>query len=401
MRDHTNSTADTRPNSGNADDKQRGTPSPARTQHLVVSSTATRGCPTYTEQHTTGAPATATRTKPTSTQRRPYPQSVGRTLQHTASNGGTRQPSANQPGPDYVPPPWDVPADYTPPWDPSRQPATGTVTQSSSSGEAFPSTHAAQGGKPNAQPSPEATEQQGDAAQADPQAAAAAPEAAQGGQAGGTYVPPDAELDDDQPGGQGGGRATQRQYHEGHGDQRMRGKRFKAAVQAAFNQRGWTKGEDVTWKEVAHLVGLREEDEESEWARVLAEGPQRGARRQQARGGREQQPSHSDTAGGGPPPSRSVNFSAILNLHTTRCRGGHPFQHTASRCSSRDTHDTQQREPKQQQRGENPQASHADAEERPQLQQSRGPTRRGRRHSAALGWHLQFHADITRGSGQT
>ena len=35
---------------------------------------------------------------------------------------------------------------------------------------------------------------------------------------------------------------------------------FKAAVQTAFGQRGWTKGEEVTWKEVAHLVGLREED---------------------------------------------------------------------------------------------------------------------------------------------
>ncbi|CAE7440251.1 unnamed protein product [Symbiodinium microadriaticum] len=29
------------------------------------------------------------------------------------------------------------------------------------------------------------------------------------------------------------------------------------------------EGDDVTWKEVAHLVGLREEDDESEWERVL------------------------------------------------------------------------------------------------------------------------------------
>ena len=58
----------------------------------------------------------------------------------------------------------------------------------------------------------------------------------------------------------------------------MRGKRFKAAVQQAFAQRGWTKGEEVTWKDVAHLVGLKEEDSESEWERVLAVGG-RGARR--------------------------------------------------------------------------------------------------------------------------
>ena len=44
----------------------------------------------------------------------------------------------------------------------------------------------------------------------------------------------------------------------------MRGKRFKAAVQAAFNQRGWTKGEDVTWKEVAHLVGPGDNSPEGE-----------------------------------------------------------------------------------------------------------------------------------------
>ena len=50
---------------------------------------------------------------------------------------------------------------------------------------------------------------------------------------------------------QNGRALPQRPYHEGHGDQRMRGKRFKTAVQTAYAQRGWVKRDDQTWKEVA------------------------------------------------------------------------------------------------------------------------------------------------------
>ena len=67
---------------------------------------------------------------------------------------------------------------------------------------------------------------------------------------------------EDTPDEKGGRAMPQRPYHEGRGDQRMRGKRFKAAVQAAFAQRGWHKSEEETWKSVAHLVGMDEDDEE-------------------------------------------------------------------------------------------------------------------------------------------
>ena len=142
-----------------------------------------------------------------------------------------------------------VPAGYIPPWErdpPAQQPTA--AAPSSSSGEAYPqqpqpvgehATHQSGQGKPLNQA---ATEQQ----------------------PGGNNIPPTAELEEEEPaGGTSGGGKPQRPYHEGHGDQRMRGKRFKAAVQQAFGQRGWTKGEDVTWKDVAHLVGLKEEDSES------------------------------------------------------------------------------------------------------------------------------------------
>ncbi|CAE7022053.1 thrB [Symbiodinium sp. KB8] len=77
------------------------------------------------------------------------------------------------------------------------------------------------------------------------------------------YQAPELEEVGDKP--SSSGQASQpKPYHEGRGDQRMRGKRFKAAVQTAFGQRGWTKSDSETWKGVAHLVGMSEEDEEEE-----------------------------------------------------------------------------------------------------------------------------------------
>ena len=144
---------------------------------------------------------------------------------------------------------------------------------------------------------------------------AGATTAAEANQAnGGSANTPVAELEEVDAQEQGGGGKAQRPYHEGHGDQRMRGKRFKVAVQTAFGQRGWTKGEEVTWKEVAHLVGLREEDEESEWERVLQEGAQRGNRRPQARGGAPRTQPRPTTAGG--TDHSPTNFTLLLNLHT-------------------------------------------------------------------------------------
>ena len=206
------------------------------------------------------------------------------------------------------------------PWerDPHR-PQTEPPTQSSSSGETFTQQQA--GGANYAGPQkasagqqqPQTAPQQA-ADPAQPQAAGATPQTAGGSSAaGGTTIPPTAELEeDDTPEGGRGGR-TQRPYHEGHGDQRMRGKRFKAAVQTAFGQRGWTKGDDITWKEVAHLVGLREEDDESEWERVLQEGAQLGQRRQPGRG-RTPKAQPAPAANRGTEPSHT-NFSLLLNLH--------------------------------------------------------------------------------------
>ena len=127
-------------------------------------------------------------------------------------------------------------------------------------------------------------------------------------------------------GGSRGGASQQRPYHEGRGDQRMRGKRFKAAVQAAFNQRGWTKDEDETWKGVAHLVGMSEDDEEESWAKALAEGPppwEIGVRPDRRQGGRATH--HTQQPDRGQPRSRTQpqqgeqtaqpNWSAILSLH--------------------------------------------------------------------------------------
>ena len=119
------------------------------------------------------------------------------------------------------------------------------------------------------------------------------------------------ELEEHSAGG-GAGSATQpKPYHEGHGDQRMRGKRFEAAVQTAFQQRGWHKLEEQTWREVAHYVGLREEDDEDEWARVLARGANqhRGTRMGADASPSRAKPPHAKQA------ATSTNFAELLNKH--------------------------------------------------------------------------------------
>ena len=252
----------------------------------------------------------------------------GRTLQPvmerpTATATPAQQPTAQQQPPHggYEPPPWEVPADYVPPWDrdPHRPQPDPIPTQSSSSGETFtqqqpggtgdaaqPQQHADPGqSQTMAKPAPTHNAQQ-------PTGATTAAEANQAD--GGPAAAPIAELEEVDAQEQGGGGRAQRPYHEGRGDQRMRGKRFKAAVQTAFGQRGWTKRGEVTWKEVAHLVGLREEDDESEWERVLQEGAQRGNRRPHNRGGTQRtQPKAAEAGRTDPNPT---NFSLLLNLHT-------------------------------------------------------------------------------------
>ena len=106
-------------------------------------------------------------------------------------------------------------------------------------------------------------------------------------------IPPEQELEEAPSRGLSGG--LDKPYHEGRGDQRMRGKRFKAAVQQAFAQRGWDKRDDQTWKQVAYMVDLYEDDDEEVWAKVLAAGPQRRPRRGHQQG---------------------IDWGMLLNLHT-------------------------------------------------------------------------------------
>ncbi|CAE7255283.1 TTLL6 [Symbiodinium sp. CCMP2456] len=67
----------------------------------------------------------------------------------------------------------------------------------------------------------------------------------------------------EEAGGQGEG-SPRKPYHEGGGDQRMRGKRYKAAVQMAYKQRGWQKADNEQWRDLGPAVGLYEEDDEEE-----------------------------------------------------------------------------------------------------------------------------------------
>ena len=121
------------------------------------------------------------------------------------------------------------------------------------------------------------------------------------------YQAPELEEVGDKP--SSSGQASQpKPYHEGRGDQRMRGKRFKAAVQTAFGQRGWTKSDSETWKGVAHLVGMSEEDEEEEWAKIISRGPPPGG--WQPRPDAPHPPERSRSSGGG-----NTEWKAILALH--------------------------------------------------------------------------------------
>ena len=85
---------------------------------------------------------------------------------------------------------------------------------------------------------------------------------------------PELEGDQQEPGS--GGPEDRRPYHEGAGDQRMRGKRYKAAVQLFYKQKGWVKQDHQHWRDLGPAVGLIEEDSESEWSKVLTrERPRR------------------------------------------------------------------------------------------------------------------------------
>ena len=78
----------------------------------------------------------------------------------------------------------------------------------------------------------------------------------------------------------------------------MRGKRLKSAVHATYKQRVWQKAEDEHWRDLGHHVGLHDDDDEAERARVLARGPRN--RRPTA----QQAPSHTPE-----------DWARLLNLH--------------------------------------------------------------------------------------
>ena len=79
--------------------------------------------------------------------------------------------------------------------------------------------------------------------------------------------------------GEGGGQRK----HEGGGEHRMRGKRYKAAVQTIFEIKGMSKPKGKTWREVGWWVNLSEEDEEQAWEAAIQEAREQ-ATRQQRRG---------------------------------------------------------------------------------------------------------------------
>ena len=51
----------------------------------------------------------------------------------------------------------------------------------------------------------------------------------------------------------------------------MRGKRFKATVQATFDVEGLQKPPSKTWRQVAWWVALDEDDDEEVWEQALQE----------------------------------------------------------------------------------------------------------------------------------
>ena len=219
---------------------------------------------------------------------------------------------------DWGPPPWEQPAATADEWSPppweaqgsATTPQTQTGTQADMPQGANTDTTAGEAPHPSSssheQPPPSA-------ATADkPMPAAGADQSTHQSHSGGTTaaeggIPPNQELEEEPVAGQPRG-GTAKPYHEGRGDQRMRGKRFKAAVQQAFAQRGWDKNDDQTWKQVAYMVDLYEEDDEEVWAKVLAAGPQR-------RPGQRPQPT-ATRQHGQQEPRGGTDWGLLLNLHT-------------------------------------------------------------------------------------
>ena len=111
------------------------------------------------------------------------------------------------------------------------------------------------------------------------------------------------------PSGRGGAR---RPYHEGGGDKRQRGKRYKAAVQMAYKQRNWVKQDEDNWRDLGPALGLHESDDEEQWARVLARGP------------RQRRPT---AAAAGP---TEIDWKQLLNKHLLPREGEQPAPATST-----------------------------------------------------------------------
>ena len=167
-------------------------------------------------------------------------------------------------------------------------------------------------------------------------------------------------------------------------------KRFKAAVQTAFGQRGWTKGEEVTWKDVAHLVGLYEEDEETEWARILAEGPGGTRRYQRPReqGGKQQQ-QHQPKEGGDRTHSLPTS-PCFLNLHHLVRGSPLPTQPQTQQPKQQPGHTS-----KQTAAGAPPGDPRDEGEEQPKGEPQRMQTTTKKTFSS--GTACSLHADLDRG----
>ena len=123
------------------------------------------------------------------------------------------------------------------------------------------------------------------------------------------------------------------------------GNASKRQCKTAYAQRGWVKRDDQTWKEeeVAHYVGLREEDDEEEWAKVLAHGAQA------TRGTRLGPAATQPTAGG----TDTTDWSDLLNRHHLPRGSIPPRPHTTTI-----TQPARQQQDKPAQREQRPQTHH-------------------------------------------
>ena len=282
-----------------------------RTLQQIPESTGTQTAtsqanpPTDTEPQQ-GAPASSTDAHPPSTEHH-QEKPATKTGHARMGQATTQQQPAATAGPDTTAR-QDATAEAT------TQGATQPRHNTPPSGETHPTPDTAQGGQQQAEQAGGATLHSSATTHA--QAATGN----WGEQGGGQPQQPPPELEEvptEENSRQQGGASQQRPYHEGRGDQRMRGKRFKSAVQAAFQQRGWSKDDDETWKGVAHLVGMDEEEDEESWAQILAKGPPPGESRvrpdRRPKGGQQGQTQTRGTQGG---PASQPDWSAVLNLHT-------------------------------------------------------------------------------------